>query len=142
MNAAKTFHDGGVVSGGVSCDALQRIDAADAHVELVGAELLDRLDIPVGRLSLLGQLICAPRQDGVLRREYHRTCRPDEMARECQVLSAERSKSSELVARRLGARDVFPGCGSRPGGGGRRQANRGGSRRLRGRTRRRTWWSC
>src|ERR1039457_2056862 len=37
-----------------SASALQGIDAANAHVELLGTELLDGLGIPVGHLPLLG----------------------------------------------------------------------------------------
>ena len=50
------LYDGRMVSGGVAGDALQGVDAADPHVELVGAELLDRLGVAVGHLPLLGQL--------------------------------------------------------------------------------------
>jgi hypothetical protein len=45
-----------MISGGVAGDALQGIDASDAHVELVGAELLDCFGVAVGDLALLGQL--------------------------------------------------------------------------------------
>jgi len=37
------FHDRGMVPGRIAGDALQRVDAADTHVELVRTELLDRL---------------------------------------------------------------------------------------------------
>src|SRR5205807_8534274 len=45
---------------GVTGDALQGVDAADAHVELVGAELLDRLRVAVSHLALSGQFMGAP----------------------------------------------------------------------------------
>jgi hypothetical protein len=48
--------DGPAASRG---DALQGIDAAQPHVELVTAQLLDSLGIPVGDLSLLGEPVSA-----------------------------------------------------------------------------------
>jgi hypothetical protein len=45
-----------VVAGRVAGNAFQRVDAANAHVKLVGAELLDRLGVAVGHMPLLGQL--------------------------------------------------------------------------------------
>jgi len=56
------LHHGQVVSRGVAGDAFDGVDAADAHVELVPAELLDGLGIAVGHLPLLSQLERAPRQ--------------------------------------------------------------------------------
>ena len=50
------LHHGGVVFGGIPGDPLEGVDAADAHVELVRAELLDGLGVAVGYLPLLGQL--------------------------------------------------------------------------------------
>jgi hypothetical protein len=44
-----------VVSCGVASDTLQRVDAADAHVQLLGAELLDGLGVAVGHLPFAGQ---------------------------------------------------------------------------------------
>jgi hypothetical protein len=41
-------------------DSLQGVGAADPYVELVGAELFDRLGVAVGHLALLGQLMGAP----------------------------------------------------------------------------------
>jgi len=49
------IHHGGMVSRGVADDALQRVDAADPHVELLGSELFDGLGVPVGHLSFAGQ---------------------------------------------------------------------------------------
>ena len=54
------LHHGGMVFGGIPGDPLEGIDAADAHVELVRAELLDGLGEAVGYLSLLGQFERAP----------------------------------------------------------------------------------
>ena len=44
------FHHGGVVSGRVSGEPLQRVDAACAYVEVAGAKLLDRLAVALGYL--------------------------------------------------------------------------------------------
>jgi hypothetical protein len=49
-----------MVSYGVAGDALQRVDAADPHVKLLGAELLDCLCVAVSDLPLLGQFERAP----------------------------------------------------------------------------------
>jgi hypothetical protein len=54
------LHDGRVVFGGIAGDPLEGVDAADAHVELVRAELLDGLGVAVRHLTLLGQLERAP----------------------------------------------------------------------------------
>ena len=55
MNAVRTSITVGVVLCGVAGDALQGVDAANAHVKLVGAELLDRLRVAVGHLPFAGQ---------------------------------------------------------------------------------------
>jgi hypothetical protein len=44
-----------MVAGRIPGDAFQRVDAADADVEFVGAQVLDGLGIAVGHLPLLGQ---------------------------------------------------------------------------------------
>jgi hypothetical protein len=44
--------DGRLVRLGVAGDALQRVDAAEADVELVRAELVDRAGEPLGDLAL------------------------------------------------------------------------------------------
>ncbi len=48
--------DGGAVGGGVAGDSLQGVDAAEPHVELGVAELVDRAGEPLGDLALLGDL--------------------------------------------------------------------------------------
>ena len=48
--------DGGLVTGGVLHDALQCVDAAEPDVHRGGAEVGDGSVIPVGDLSLLGDL--------------------------------------------------------------------------------------
>lgn len=53
-------HYGGLVPGGVPGHALQGVNAADPHVELLGADLLDRLGVAVGHLSFLGEFERAP----------------------------------------------------------------------------------
>jgi hypothetical protein len=51
----QNLHHGRVVSCGVAGDALQCEDAADTHVELIGAELLDCFGVAVGHLPFAGQ---------------------------------------------------------------------------------------
>ncbi len=51
----------GVVPGRIAGDALQRVDAAEANVELAGAELLDRLGVAVSRRPLFGEFDSAAR---------------------------------------------------------------------------------
>jgi hypothetical protein len=63
------LHHRGVVWGAVPGDAFQSINAAYAHVELVGAELVDRFGVTVGHLPSFGQLKCSPRQPVVPARE-------------------------------------------------------------------------
>jgi hypothetical protein len=53
------LHHGGVVFCGIAGDPLKGVDAADAHVELIRAELLNGLGEAVGHLALLGQLMGA-----------------------------------------------------------------------------------
>jgi hypothetical protein len=48
-----------VVALGVHGDALQDVDAAQVHVELVRAELLDGLGVAVGGVALLGEPVGA-----------------------------------------------------------------------------------
>ena len=48
-----------MVFGGIPGYPLEGVDAADPHVELVRAELLDGLGVTVGYLALLGQLMGA-----------------------------------------------------------------------------------
>src|SRR5262249_22442260 len=48
------LHHCGVVCGRVPGDALQGVYGTDSHIELVGAELLDRFGKAVGHLALLG----------------------------------------------------------------------------------------
>jgi hypothetical protein len=89
MNAARTHH-GRVVPRRVQRYPLQRVDAADPHIELVRSELLDRLGVTVGHLPLLGQpncplrrLSCPLREEGVPRREDQRT-RSKQARSECE----------------------------------------------------------
>jgi hypothetical protein len=49
------LHHGRVVFGGITGDPLEGVDAADAHVELFGSELLDGLGVAVGHLPFAGQ---------------------------------------------------------------------------------------
>ena len=73
MNAARTSKTVGVVPGRIVGDALWRVDAADANVELAGAELPDRLGVAVGHLPLFGefdsaaQLRCSSCREGSVR---------------------------------------------------------------------------
>ena len=50
MNAVSTFITVGWSLTGVAGHAFQRVDAADAHVELLGADLLDGLGLAVCHL--------------------------------------------------------------------------------------------
>src|SRR5207249_4696431 len=50
------YHDG-VVAGGVAGQPLQRVDAAQPHVQLVRAQLLDRFAESVGELALLCEFV-------------------------------------------------------------------------------------
>jgi hypothetical protein len=61
-----------VVFGGIPRHPLESVDAAEAHVELVRAELLDGLGEAVGHLALLGQLERAPGQAVLSRRQHTR----------------------------------------------------------------------
>ncbi len=45
-------HDRRVIPGRVSRDAFEGVDSADPHVQLVGADLLDRFGVSVGHLTL------------------------------------------------------------------------------------------
>ena len=49
------LHHGGMIFGGIPSDPLEGVDAADAHIELVRAELLDGLGVTVRHLPLAGQ---------------------------------------------------------------------------------------
>jgi hypothetical protein len=53
------FDDDGTIVGGVVDDALQRVDAAEPHVQLGYAELVDGAGKPFGNLTLLGDLECS-----------------------------------------------------------------------------------
>lgn len=55
MKAVSTSITGGIIFGGIPGHPLEGIDAADAHVELVRAELLDGLGIAVSHLPFAGQ---------------------------------------------------------------------------------------
>jgi hypothetical protein len=55
------FQHCGLVPGRIVGDALWRVDAADANVELAGAELLDRRGIAVSHLPLFGEFDSAAR---------------------------------------------------------------------------------
>jgi len=57
------LHHGRVVFGGIPGHPLEGVDAADAHVELVGAELLDGLGVAIGYLPLSGQVEVPCRED-------------------------------------------------------------------------------
>ena len=67
------FQHCGVVPGPIVGDALLRVDAADANVELVGAGLLDRLGVAVSHLPVFGefdnaaQLRCSSCGEGSVR---------------------------------------------------------------------------
>lgn len=67
------FQNCGVVPGRIVGDALWRVDAAEANVELAGAELLDRLGVAVSHLPLFGefdnaaQLRCSSCGEGSVR---------------------------------------------------------------------------
>jgi hypothetical protein len=67
------YQNCGVVPGRIVGDALWRVDAADANVELAGAELLDRLGAAVTHLLLFGefdnaaQLRCSSCGEGSVR---------------------------------------------------------------------------
>jgi hypothetical protein len=62
------LHHCGVVAGRVPGDAFQGIDAPNAHLELSGAELVDRLGVAVAHLPLLSELDSTPcRFDSLLR---------------------------------------------------------------------------
>jgi hypothetical protein len=50
------LHHGRMVFCGITGNPLEAVDTADAHVELVRAELVDGLGVAIGHLSLLGQL--------------------------------------------------------------------------------------
>ena len=47
------FRDHATVGGGVSCQPLQRVDAAHPHDDLLAAELVDSLREPLGELAFL-----------------------------------------------------------------------------------------
>jgi hypothetical protein len=47
---AKQLRDRACGGGGVSCDSLKRVDAADPHDDLLAAELIDRLREPLSQL--------------------------------------------------------------------------------------------
>ncbi len=64
--SGQDFHHRWVVSRGVAGDPLQGVDAADPHVEFVGAELFDRFGVAVGHLALLGDLKGSPSHPVVL----------------------------------------------------------------------------
>lgn len=67
------FQNCGVVPGRIVGDALWRVDAAEANVEVTGAELLDRLGVAVSHLPLFGefdnaaQLRCSSCGEGSVR---------------------------------------------------------------------------
>ena len=83
------LHDGGVVPGGITADPLEGVDAADAHVELVRAELLDGLGVAVGHLPLAGQ--------GEAPRREHRALPPP--AAPAPRVSSRPRAASRAVAR-------------------------------------------
>ena len=58
-----------MVAGRIEHDALQRVDPAHPHAELVRPEVLDGPGIAVGHLPLLGHLQRSPRQGEVPRGE-------------------------------------------------------------------------
>ena len=67
------FQNCGVVPGRIVGDALWRVDAAEANVELAGAELLDRVGVAVSHLPVFGefdnaaQLRCSSCGEGSVR---------------------------------------------------------------------------
>jgi hypothetical protein len=67
------FQNCGVAPGRIVGDALWRVDAAEANVELAGAELLDRLGAAVSHLPVFGefdnaaQLRCSSCGEGSVR---------------------------------------------------------------------------
>ena len=56
------LHHRGMVSRGVTGDALERVNAANAHVKLVGAELLNSPGKAVRHLPLLSDFVGTPEQ--------------------------------------------------------------------------------
>jgi hypothetical protein len=63
------LHHGGVVFGGIAGDPLEGVDAADAHVDLLVAELLDGLGEAVSHLPFSGQGEVPSREQERARRE-------------------------------------------------------------------------
>ena len=57
------LHHGRVVFCGITGNPLEGVDAADAHVELFGSELLDGLGIAVSYLPFAGQVEVPRRED-------------------------------------------------------------------------------
>ena len=99
------LHHRRVVLGGVAGHPLEGVDAADAHVELVRAELLDGLGVAVGHLALLGQLERAPGQGEVQRREDQGP--GGEQARGERQEPSPGGVPCRLQQRRLGRADVM-----------------------------------
>jgi hypothetical protein len=112
------FHHRWVVSGRVAGYSLQRVDAADTHVEFVGAELLDRLGVTVSHLPLLREFNSAARQFNTAARQHkvpsrvHQRQSGEQACAECDPLrphSLPGSLQLHRALRRCDQADVMRG---------------------------------
>src|SRR5437763_14675495 len=108
--------------GRIAGDALWRVDAAEAHVELAGAELLDRLGAAVSHLPLFGefdsaaQLRCPSCGEGSVRGQNPHATHPGQrpgrglrfLLPEVEKASSETRSAHSVAAYTASKIDVHP----------------------------------